>query len=165
VGVGQTKVVGPDAVARAFTCRLLDVLQGMSGAKPDETLPQCWTAVPADFQAPFWHFFMKLFFAAPKSGLPSLPTALIWHASFLHFLTKLVFAAPASGLPSLPIAWLSQAVWAIADPMVNDMTKAARNSRFTLFAPFLIHSWSSQSDDEAHDSQQQQQITISTNAT
>jgi hypothetical protein len=43
--VGQTEVVGPDAVAGAF-CAVLNVLQGqladcgsgMSGAKPDETI-------------------------------------------------------------------------------------------------------------------------------
>jgi len=43
---------------------------------------------------------MKLFFAAPESGLPSLLTALVAHASTLHFFMKLVFAAPVSGLPS-----------------------------------------------------------------
>ena len=39
------------------------------------------------------HFFTKLVFAAPESGLPSLPTAL----SSQHLFKKLVFAAPASG--------------------------------------------------------------------
>ena len=43
VGVGQTEVVGPDAVAGASTCRLecsqlADCGSGMSGAEPDETI-------------------------------------------------------------------------------------------------------------------------------
>src|SRR5262249_5032834 len=44
-----------------------------------------------------WHFCMKLFFAAPTSSLPSLPTALAWQVSRLHFFKKLTLAAPASG--------------------------------------------------------------------
>jgi hypothetical protein len=90
---------------------------------------------PADYHAPFSHFFMKLPFAAPWSGFPSLPTALVSHASRLHFLTKLALAAPASGLPSLLIALLSQLVCAIADPMAKVVINAASNSRF-IFAPF-----------------------------
>jgi len=43
---------------------------------------------------------MKLFLAAPRSGLPSALTALLSQASCLHFLTKLVLAAPWSGFPS-----------------------------------------------------------------
>src|SRR5262249_44621533 len=43
------------------------------------------------------HFAMKLFFAAPASGLPSDPIALGSHASPLHLAMKLFFAAPASG--------------------------------------------------------------------
>ena len=58
---------------------------------------------------------MKLFFAAPASGLPSLPTALVSQASVLHFLTKAVLAAPESALPSLPTALVSQD-WAKAEP-------------------------------------------------
>ena len=50
--------------------------------------------------APFSHFFMKLVFAAPESGLPSLLTALVAQASTVHFFMNDVFAAPASGLPS-----------------------------------------------------------------
>jgi hypothetical protein len=52
-------------------------------------------------------FLIKLFFAAPLKGLPSLPTAFGSQASFLHFLTNAVFAAPESGLPSLPMACVS----------------------------------------------------------
>jgi hypothetical protein len=59
-------------------------------------------------QAPFSHFFMKLVFAAPASGLPSWLTALVAQVSAMHFFMKEVFAAPASGFPSLPIALLSQ---------------------------------------------------------
>jgi hypothetical protein len=53
------------------------------------------------------HFFMKLFLAAPDSGLPSALTALPSQASCLHFFTKLVLAAPDRGLPS-ETALLSQ---------------------------------------------------------
>src|SRR5262245_51348022 len=47
---------------------------------------------------------MKLFLAAPLSGLPSDPIALGSQASRLHFAMKLVLAAPASGLPSFDTA-------------------------------------------------------------
>src|SRR5665647_413638 len=83
-------------------------------------------------QASFSHFAMKLFFAAPESGLPSLLTALLSQASSLHFFTKLFLAAPASALPSLLTALISQAVCAIAEPMAKDVIKAARIIRFTL---------------------------------
>src|SRR5262249_23800368 len=49
---------------------------------------------------------MKLFLAAPLSGLPSDPIALGSQASRLHFAMKLVLAAPASGLPSFDTALL-----------------------------------------------------------
>ena len=62
--------------------------------------------------ASFWHFFMKLFLAAPLSGFPSLLTAFGSHESFLHFVTNAVFAAPASAFPSLPTARASQALCA-----------------------------------------------------
>jgi hypothetical protein len=62
---------------------------------------------------------MKLAFAAPASGLPSLPTAFGSHASFLHFVTAEVLAAPVRGLPSLPTAWVSQAVCASAEVAKN----------------------------------------------
>jgi hypothetical protein len=54
------------------------------------------------------HFFVKLFLAAPDSGLPSALTALPSQASRLHLFTKLVLAAPDSGLPSALIALVSQ---------------------------------------------------------
>ena len=53
------------------------------------------------------HFAMKLFFAAPLSGLPSEPTALGAQASRLHFVRKLVLAAPARGFPFLSTALVS----------------------------------------------------------
>jgi hypothetical protein len=56
---------------------------------------------------------MKLFFAAPLSGLPSEPTALGAHASRLHFAMKLVLAAPASGLTSFVTALLSHVPGAV----------------------------------------------------
>lgn len=87
--------------------------------------------------ASFWHFFIKLFFAAPANGLPSLPTAFGSQASFLHLLTAEVLAAPESGLPSLLTAWVSQALCARADPVkdgaimiairVRDMFSVAPN--------------------------------------
>src|SRR3979411_312503 len=46
-------------------------------------------------QAPFSHFFMKLVFAAPESGLPSWLTALVAQVSAMHFLMDAVLAAPA----------------------------------------------------------------------
>src|SRR5262249_28317466 len=52
------------------------------------------------------HFFIKLAFAAPASGLPFLSTAFGSQASFVHFVMKLLSAAPARGLPSLPTALL-----------------------------------------------------------
>jgi hypothetical protein len=54
------------------------------------------------------HFVMKLFLAAPCSGLPSALTALLPQVSRLHLRTKLIFAAPWSALPLAPTAWLSQ---------------------------------------------------------
>src|SRR5215471_12631529 len=68
---------------------------------------------------------MKLFFAAPLSGLPSEPIALGSHASRLHFARKLVLAAPASSLPSFPTALLAHVpgVCAAADPIENAVNK------------------------------------------
>jgi hypothetical protein len=61
------------------------------------------------------HFFMKDVLAAPASGFPSFPTALLAHAvetllllPASHFLMKELLAAPASGFPFLSIAWDSQ---------------------------------------------------------
>src|SRR5215831_15315146 len=72
---------------------------------------------------------MKLVFAAPESGLPSLLTALPSQASCLHFLTKLVLAAPLSALPSLPTALVSHDC-AMADPTAKTVIRAARAIRF-----------------------------------
>src|SRR5262245_64095909 len=72
---------------------------------------------------------MKLFLAAPYSGLPSLLTALASQASFLHFFTKLVLAAPWAGLPSAAIALLSQ-VCAVAVLIAKEVIKAAGMIRF-----------------------------------
>ncbi len=82
--------------------------------------------------APTSHFFMKLFLAAPASGLPSEPTALGAQASSLHFFMNEVLAAPASGLPSLPTALLSQVSWANAEPAAKVATIAARKIRYIM---------------------------------
>jgi hypothetical protein len=65
--------------------------------------------------ASFSHFLMKLFLAAPASGLPFLSMALAAQAgaaaalvSFSHFLMELALAAPARGLPFLSMALASQ---------------------------------------------------------
>jgi len=87
--------------------------------------------------ASLWHFCMKLLFAAPASGLPSLPTALVWQLSRLHFFKKLAFAAPASGLPSLLTALLSQVPCADAEAKFNDSSNAARRTRFMCHLPSL----------------------------
>src|SRR5258708_4390219 len=76
-------------------------------------------------QAPFSHFFMKLVFAAPESGLPSWLAALVAQLSAMHFFMNEVLAAPASGLPSLPTALLSQVSCARAAPPANATTNAA----------------------------------------
>src|SRR5215472_15860586 len=79
---------------------------------------------------------MKLFFAAPLSGLPFDPTALGAHASRLHLARKAVRAAPASSRPFFPIALLSHVpgVCAAAEPRANAVNKTASISRviFTL---------------------------------
>src|SRR5262249_5444549 len=79
---------------------------------------------------------MKLFFAAPLSGLPFDPTALGAHASRLHLARKAVRAAPASSRPFFPIALLSHVpgVRAAAEPRANAVNKTASISRviFTL---------------------------------
>src|SRR5262245_32980428 len=74
---------------------------------------------------------MKLFLAAPESGLPSLPTALVSHASSLHFLTKLVFAAPVKGLPSLLTALVSQDC-AMAAPTEKEAIRIPAKMRFII---------------------------------
>src|SRR4051812_45350707 len=83
-------------------------------------------------QAPTSHFFIKLFLAAPASGLPSAPTALGVQASALHFFMNEVLAAPASALPSLPTALLSQVSSAKAEPAAKVATIAARKIRFIM---------------------------------
>src|SRR5579864_3346208 len=68
---------------------------------------------------------MKLFLAAPESGLPSALTALVAQVLAMHFFMKEVLAAPASGLPSFPIALLSQLSCAKAAPPAKATTKTA----------------------------------------
>jgi|SRR5580658_9775816 hypothetical protein len=74
------------------------------------------------------HFAMKLFLAAPCSGLPSALTALLAQASRLHFLMKLVLAAPWSGWPAALTAWLSQDC-AAAVPTAKQAINPARIMR------------------------------------
>src|SRR6516225_3639070 len=85
------------------------------------------------------HFVMKLFFAAPLSGLPSDPTALGAQASRLHLARKAVRAAPASSRPSFPTALLSHVpgACAAAEPMANTVNKTASISRVI----FTLHPW------------------------
>src|SRR5262249_49555314 len=79
---------------------------------------------------------MKLFSAAPLSGLPSEPTALGVQASFLHLLIDAVLAAPESGLGSALTALAAQlsdagaGACATATPIANTETKAANAIRF-----------------------------------
>src|ERR1700686_4783258 len=81
--------------------------------------------IAAPSHASLLHFAIKLFLAAPCSGLPSALTALGSQASFLHFFTKLFLAAPCSGLPSALTALLSQDC-AAAVPMGKNAINAAR---------------------------------------
>jgi hypothetical protein len=55
----------------------------------------------------------------------------------LHFFKKLAFAAPASGLPSLLTALLSQVPCADAEAKFNDSSNAARRTRFMCHLPSL----------------------------
>src|SRR5882757_6933350 len=81
---------------------------------------------------------MKLFLAAPASGLPSELTAFGEQASRLHFFTNAVLAAPASGLPSLLTALASQlsvaGACASAAPIANTEIKAASAIRFIILS-------------------------------
>jgi hypothetical protein len=89
---------------------------------------------PPSSSYPLVHFFTKLVFAAPESGLPSLPTAL----SSQHLFKKLVFAAPASGLPSFPTAFDAHATsCAIAEPHPTIKVSTATNNmeRFMKLPP------------------------------
>jgi hypothetical protein len=90
----------------------------------------------AQAQAPFSHFFMKLVFAAPASGLPSELTALVAQESAMHFFMNDVFAAPASALPSLPTALLSHVSCAIAVPTAKIAIIAARNTPLNMSLSF-----------------------------
>jgi hypothetical protein len=77
---------------------------------------------------------MKLFFAAPLSGLPSDPIAFGAQVSRLHFARKAVRAAPATSRPSFPIALLSHVpgACAAAEPIANAVNKTASMSRVML---------------------------------
>src|SRR5437763_1030839 len=68
---------------------------------------------------------MKLSFAAPESAFPFLSIALGSQASLTHFVMKLLNAAPASGLPSFPIALLRQLSSAAAPPITDPSVRAA----------------------------------------
>jgi hypothetical protein len=82
---------------------------------------------------------MKLFLAAPDSGLPSALTALVAQLSVMHFFMKDVFAAPARALPSLPTALLSQVSCAKAAPPANVAINAASNMLLIIFVlPSII---------------------------
>jgi hypothetical protein len=73
---------------------------------------------------------MKPFLAAPESLLPCALTAFGKQASRLHFLTKLLSAAPASGLPCLPTALLVHVACAIAGPIAKAAIMAAKRIGF-----------------------------------
>ena len=75
--------------------------------------------------APLSHFFTKLAFAAPKSGLPSLLTA----ESSQHFFIELDLAAPLRAFPSLLTAFVAQDC-AKADPAAKQVIRSASARRF-----------------------------------
>src|SRR5262249_29454474 len=82
---------------------------------------------------------MKLFLAAPLSGLPSDPIALGSQASRLHFAMKLVLAAPARGLPSFDTALLSHVPGAgvpcaTAELIADAISKTASINRVIVFS-------------------------------
>ena len=81
---------------------------------------------------------MKLFFAAPDSGLPSALIALLAQESAMHFFIKDVFAAPARALPSLPTALLSHDSCAKAAPPANVAINAASNMPLTFFSSLSV---------------------------
>src|SRR3954447_15449100 len=83
-------------------------------------------------QAPTSHFFIKLFLAAPASGLPSALTALGAQASALHFFMNEGLAAPARDLASLPPPLFSKFSPAKPNPAANVATIAARKIRFIM---------------------------------
>jgi hypothetical protein len=51
---------------------------------------------------------------------------------------KLVLAAPTSGLPLLPTALLAQVSCAIADPTANTDNSKARSNRFMALSPSAL---------------------------
>jgi len=82
---------------------------------------------------------MKLFLAAPLSGLPSDPIALGSQASRLHFAMKPVLAAPARGLPSFDTALLSHVPGAgvpcaAAELIADAISKTASINRVIVFS-------------------------------
>lgn len=92
------------------------------------TLARCGASKDR-IHAPSTHFFMKLVFAAPASGLPFLSIAFGSQVSFAHFVMKLCSAAPERGLPSLPIALLLQVPSAKAQLKANVIISIARPIR------------------------------------
>jgi hypothetical protein len=86
------------------------------------------------------HFFIKLVFAAPASGLPFLSIALGSQASFVHFVMKLFIAAPAWGFPSLPTALLWHVSSARAEPKAKVDSTTAKNNRFMFSSHLKIAS-------------------------
>jgi hypothetical protein len=82
---------------------------------------------------------MKLFFAAPLSGLPSDPIALGAQVSRLHFVRKAVRAAPARSRPSFPIALLSHVpgACAAAEPIENAVNKNCQHEPCHISSPSL----------------------------
>ena len=75
---------------------------------------------------------MKLFFAAPASGLPSLPTALVSQASCLHFLTKLVLAAPTAPCRPCLRPWFRMTG---RTPSRQQTRKSEQQGEFASFVP------------------------------
>src|ERR1700684_1939003 len=101
------------------------VEERVRGIRREDRLPSLRSPDRHLGHASLLHFAIKLFFAAPCSGLPSALTALGSQASFLHFFTKLFLAAPWSGLPVVLTALLLQDC-AIAVPMGKNAIEAAR---------------------------------------
>src|SRR5262249_41861816 len=67
--------------------------------------------------------------------LASALTAFGAHASRLHFFRKLLRAAPASGLPFLPTALLAHVSCAMAGPIAKAETMAGKTIRFMVLPP------------------------------
>src|SRR5512139_850276 len=97
---------------------------------------------------------MKLFLAAPCSGLPSRPVALPSQASRLHLLTKLVLAAPWSAFPSRPTARLSHdcaSAVLTANVAINAATIMRFIASYLFFALVVQSGWSHLVLDEPDD--------------